>query len=70
MGVKCSICGAEKGETNHWWIAFVVFQTQLRIDAFGKDPSREREETTLKLCGTNCLHKAVEQHAEYVRNIQ
>lgn len=66
--MKCSQCGAAKGGTNHWWIAYVVFGTQLRIDPFDADPARTREETTQKLCGTNCLHKAVEQHAEFVRN--
>jgi len=67
---NCSICGKPKGPTNGWFTAWVVFRTQLRIDVFGADPAREREETTLKLCGTNCLHVAVDRHTEFVRNLQ
>ncbi len=68
--VKCSQCGAVKGQTNHWFIAYKVFTTQLRIDAFDVDPARQREDATQKLCGTQCLHKTVEQHAEFIRNSQ
>jgi hypothetical protein len=63
----CSQCGAVKGETNHWFIAYVMFRTQLRIDTFDSDPARAREETTQKLCGENCLIKAVVKHAELMR---
>lgn len=68
--ITCSQCGVQKRDVNHWFIAYVMFRTQLRIDAFGVDPAREREETTQKLCGENCLIKAVVKHAEFVRNAQ
>ena len=70
MQIHCSQCGREKREVNHWFVAWVERKSRFCFDAFDSDPAMQCEPTVQKICGTNCLHKAVEQHAEMVRNSQ
>jgi hypothetical protein len=54
QAISCDICGTEKGQTNHWFVAYE--QTgELRI---GDWNSRNRSKPGAKhLCGQTCLHK-------------
>jgi hypothetical protein len=55
--ITCDICGAEKQQTNHWFVAF--FQgAELRITAWTAN-SRSRAGSK-HLCGQTCLHKLVD----------
>jgi len=56
--IACDICGAEKKETNHWFIA-VVQRGELRLtnwETFEKEQSRSKH-----LCGQTCLHRLVDE---------
>ena len=54
QAISCDICGAEKKQTNHWFVAWE--QTgELRVSGWN---SRNRLRTGAKhLCGQVCLHK-------------
>jgi len=54
QAISCDICGAEKKQTNHWFVAYE--QTgELRVSGWN---SRNRLRTGSKhLCGQACLHK-------------
>jgi hypothetical protein len=58
QAISCDICGAEKKQTNHWFVAFE--QTgELRIGGWS---SRNRLRSGSKhLCGQTCLHKLVDE---------
>lgn len=58
QAISCDICGAEKKQTNHW---FVVFETagELRVSGWS---SRNRLRAGSKhLCGQTCLHKLLDE---------
>ncbi len=58
QAISCDICGAEKKQTNHW---FVVWEQvgELRVSGWN---SRNRLRTGSKhLCGQACLHKLVDE---------
>ncbi|MGA9427507.1 MAG: hypothetical protein WBV33_20675, partial [Terracidiphilus sp.] len=58
QAISCDICGAEKKQTNHW---FVVCEQagELRIGGWN---SRNRLRSESKhLCGQTCLHKLVDE---------
>lgn len=61
-GIKCDICGKEKGESNHWYVAITGAPAQPGI-AFGpidsiiSDPTVKREH----ICGQGCLHKRLDR---------
>uniref|UniRef100_E6PYB5 Uncharacterized protein n=1 Tax=mine drainage metagenome TaxID=410659 RepID=E6PYB5_9ZZZZ len=55
--ISCDICGAEKKETNHWFVALEQ-SGELRLGTwatFGKGRSGSKH-----LCGQTCLHKLVD----------
>ena len=57
QAISCDICGAEKKQTNHW---FVVCEQggELRVSGWG---SRNRLRAGSKhLCGQTCLHKLLD----------
>jgi len=58
QAISCDICGTEKRQTNHWFVAYE--QTgELRISGW---TSRHRMRTDSKhLCGQTCLHKLVDE---------
>jgi len=66
----CSQCGVPKGQTNHWFLAWVERNSRFCFDLFGADPALQREETVQKLCGEACLLKAAQRHAEFLRITQ
>jgi hypothetical protein len=56
--ISCDICGAEKKQTNHWFVAYDQ-GGELRVSGFN---ARIRLRTAMKhLCGQTCLHKLVDE---------
>ncbi|MDR3724216.1 MAG: hypothetical protein P4K83_06975 [Terracidiphilus sp.] len=57
QAISCDICGTEKKQTNHWFVAYE--QTgELRVSGWN---SRNRTRPGSKhLCGQTCLHKLVD----------
>jgi hypothetical protein len=54
QAISCDICGAEKKQTNHWFVAYEL-GGELRVSGWS---SRNRLRTGSKhLCGQTCLHK-------------
>jgi hypothetical protein len=57
QSVSCDICGTEKKQTNHWFVAHEQ-AGELRLSGWN---SRYRSRTAAKhLCGQTCLHKLVD----------
>jgi hypothetical protein len=57
QAVSCDICGAEKRQTNHWFVAYEQ-GGELRVSGW---TSRHRSRPGSKhLCGQTCLHKLVD----------
>ncbi|MGA3082302.1 MAG: hypothetical protein ABSD44_13180 [Terracidiphilus sp.] len=58
QAVSCDICGMEKKQTNHWFVAYSQ-GGELRVSAWN---SRNRMRPESKhLCGQTCLHKLVDE---------
>lgn len=57
QAISCDVCGAEKQQTNHWFIAYEQ-GGELRVSGW---TSRHRLRPDSKhLCGQTCLHKLVD----------
>ena len=57
QAISCDICGTEKKQTNHWFVAYDQ-GGELRVSGWG---SRNRTRPGAKhLCGQTCLHKLVD----------
>lgn len=58
LAISCDICGAEKKQTNHWFVAY-EHAGELRIGGWNsrycKRPGARH------LCGQTCLHKLVDE---------
>lgn len=58
QAVSCDICGNEKRQTNHWFVAY-EHAGELRVSGWN---SRARSKAGTKhLCGQTCLHKLVDE---------
>jgi len=57
--ISCDICGAEKKQTNHWFVACEQ-GGELRLSGWGSN-IRQRPGTK-HLCGQTCLHKLVDEY--------
>jgi hypothetical protein len=58
QAISCDICGAEKKQTNHWYITCEA-AGELRVGGWN---SRMRQRPNAKhLCGQICLHKVVDE---------
>jgi hypothetical protein len=57
QAISCDICGAEKRQTNHWFVAY-AHAGELRIS--GLTGGRMRAGTK-HLCGQTCLHKLLDE---------
>jgi hypothetical protein len=58
QAISCDICGTEKRQTNHWFVAYEQ-AGELRVSGW---TSRHRLRTDSKhLCGQTCLHKLVDE---------
>jgi hypothetical protein len=57
QAISCDICGAEKRQTNHWFVAYEQ-SGELRLSGW---TSRHRTRPgSMHLCGHTCLHKLVD----------
>ena len=57
QAISCDICGRDKQQTNHWFVAY-EHGAELRIGGWN---SQARLRTSAKhLCGQTCLHKLVD----------
>jgi hypothetical protein len=58
QAISCDICGTEKRQTNHWFVAYDQ-GGELRVSEWN---SRNRLRPESKhLCGQTCLHKLVDE---------
>lgn len=58
QAISCDICGTEKRQTNHWFVAFDQ-GGELRLGGW---TSRNRAKPGSKhLCGQTCVHKLVDE---------
>lgn len=58
QAISCDICGTEKRQTNHWFVAYEQ-SGELRVSGW---TSRHRLRAESKhLCGQTCLHKLVDE---------
>jgi hypothetical protein len=58
QAISCDICGTEKRQTNHWFVAYDQ-GGELRVSGWS---SRNRLRPGSKhLCGQTCLHKLVDE---------
>jgi len=58
QAISCDICGAEKKQTNHWFVAY-THAGELRVSGW-KAAGRMRSGAK-HLCGQTCLHKLVDE---------
>ncbi len=58
QAISCDICGAEKMQTNHWFVVD-IHGDELRITRWNTN-SRLRANSK-HLCGQTCLHKLVDE---------
>jgi hypothetical protein len=58
QAISCDICGAEKKQTNHWFVAY-THSGELRVSGWGVQ-GRVRAGSK-HLCGQTCLHKLVDE---------
>src|SRR5581483_6717072 len=57
QAISCDICGRDKQQTNHWFVAY-EHGSELRISGWR---SQVRMSTKAKhLCGQTCMHKLVD----------
>ena len=57
QAISCDICGSEKKQTNHWFVAYYQGE-ELRVSGWN---SRNRlRPGSRHLCGQTCLHKLVD----------
>lgn len=57
QAISCDICGAEKRQTNHWFVAYIQGD-ELRVS--GWRSNQRLRVGTKHLCGQTCLHKLVD----------
>ena len=58
QAISCDICGAEKRQTNHWFVAY-THGGEMRVTGWN---ANSRLRTGSKhLCGQTCLHKLVDE---------
>jgi len=58
QAISCDICGAEKKQTNHWFVASEQ-AGELRVS--GWNARNKLRAGTKHLCGQTCLHKLVDE---------
>ena len=66
--VTCSQCGRQKRDVNHWFLFWTERQGERGcFTLFDLDPAMQREPTVQKICGLDCLVKAVYRATERQR---
>jgi len=64
QAISCDICGTEKKQTNHWFVAYDQ-GGELRVSGFS---ANIRLRPAMKhLCGQTCLHKLVDEYITLAR---
>ena len=58
QAISCDVCGAEKRQTNHWFVAY-RHGGELRIA--GWSASHRMRAGSKHLCGQTCLHKLLDE---------
>lgn len=58
QAISCDICGAEKKQTNHWFVAY-THGGELRVT--GWTANNRLRAGSKHLCGQTCLHKLVDE---------
>jgi hypothetical protein len=58
LAISCDICGAEKKQTNHWFVAY-EHAGELRIGGWNSRYCKRAG--SRHLCGQTCLHKLVDE---------
>jgi hypothetical protein len=58
QAISCDICGAEKKQTNNWFVAYTQ-EGELRVS--GWSPQKLLHSGAKHLCGQTCLHKLVDE---------
>ncbi len=58
QAISCDICGAEKKQTNHWFVAY-THAGELRVS--GWSAQRRLRAETKHLCGQTCLYKLLDE---------
>jgi hypothetical protein len=58
QAISCDICGAEKKQTNHWFVAY-THAGELRVS--GWNAQRRLRTGTKHLCGQTCLNKLLDE---------
>jgi|HubBroStandDraft_6_1064221.scaffolds.fasta_scaffold28346_2 hypothetical protein len=58
QAISCDICGAEKKQTNHWFVAY-THAGELRGSGWGTQGKIRAG--SKHLCGQTCLHKLVDE---------
>lgn len=55
----CDNCGAVKGKTNHWWVAYIdALNISISLEPLESlDPDHTRD--TMHLCGEVCVFKMI-----------
>lgn len=58
QAIWCDICGVEKKQTNHWFVAYEQ-GGELRVS--GWNPRRRPRPDSKHLCGQACFHKMMDE---------
>ena len=58
QAISCDICGTEKKQTNHWFVAYNQ-GGELRVSEWS--PRNKLRPGSKHLCGQTCLHKLVDE---------
>jgi hypothetical protein len=58
QAISCDVCGAEKRQTNHWFVAYTQ-GGELRLT--GWNASCRMRAGSKHLCGQTCVHKLVDE---------
>jgi hypothetical protein len=58
QAISCDVCGTDKKETNHWFVAY-EHGSELRISGWSS-PHRLHARSR-HLCGQTCLHKLIDE---------
>ena len=67
QAISCDICGTEKKQTNHWFVAYDQ-GGELRVSGFS---AGIRLRPGMKhLCGQTCLHKLVDEYITLARAVR
>ena len=58
---QCDVCGKQKGEVNHWWLATLDHPEELTLGTWPKLPGEYPVEGAFHLCGSECVIKKVNE---------